>query len=61
MMKIRCGAKDFRCCANCIGEKGVALNVVETGASHLTPLHANAVNAEGLPDLARPVQLVRMT
>ena len=41
MMKIRCGAKDFRCGANCIGEKGVALNVVETGASHLTPLHAS--------------------
>ena len=42
MLRIRCGAKEFRCGAKDLGiapklcEKGVALKVVETGA----PLHA---------------------
>ena len=42
-LKIRCGAKDFRCSiAPTIGEKGVALKVGEIGASHLIPARPGA-------------------
>ena len=41
--QIRCGAKDLGV-ALTVGEKGVALIVGETAASHLTPLHTPDFN-----------------
>ena len=44
-LKIRRGAKGFRCVTPKVGKEGVALNVGENAASHLTNQHAPGSSA----------------